>query len=94
MVYIKRDAKYYILIRVPETIQLKQLHVQVLKLFRKENCEYITFQVTESSKDSLSVSGRNPITVPMQWIQRIESLHSILNTKTIDDVIYTVNEFL
>lgn len=90
------DTKYYIMVRMPYDIcgRYKQLHVQVLNLRECNGCEYVTFQVTESSKDNISESGRNPITIPLGWVRDVQTLSSILNPKLINDAIYTIDQYL
>lgn len=91
---LKIDSKYYITTYDPGINDFKKLHVQILKHFKYNDFEYISFQVTESSKHILSVTGRNVVTVPVEWVKNIESLSCILTKKTIDDVIYNIDQFL
>jgi hypothetical protein len=89
----QQDKKYYITICGSCTDGVKYIHAQILKV---DNNDYITIQVTESGKDTghLFLSSRSPITIPLKWIIHAESLQTILDTKTIDDVIYTIDQYL
>jgi len=101
---LKKDAKYYAKLDIPFLLYgpyrpcgVHNVRIQVLK-FKPSKYEYIpdyvTIQVLESSKDILSECGRNPVTIPVDWIIEIESLSNILDTKTIDDMIYMIDQYV
>ena len=101
---LKKDGKYYATLNIPYLLVgpyrdcgVHNLRIQVLKLKPSEYeymPDYVTIQVMESSKDVISECGRNPITVPIFWIKKIETLHNIMNTKTIDDMIYLIDQYV
>ena len=101
---LKTDRKYYAILNIPYLLYgpyqdcgIHSVRIKVLKLKPREYeymPDYVTIQLLESSKNVLSECGRNPITVPTGWIKKIETLHKIMNTKTIDDVIYLIEQYV
>lgn len=101
---LKKMEKYYVTVDIPYTLNcpyrdcgMYNLRIQVLKLKPSvhENIpDYVTIQVLESSKEGLSEYGRNLITIPVDWIKNIETLHHIINTKSIDDMIYLIEQYV
>ena len=101
---LKKNAKYYAKLDIPFLLHgpyrpggLYNIRIQVLKLKPSQYeymPDYVTIQILESSKDVLSECGSNPITIPVDWIMEIESLSNILDTKTIDDMIYTIEQYV
>jgi len=101
---LKKDGKYYATLDMPSLLYgpyrdcgMHNVRIQVLKLKPSEYeymPDYVTIQLLESGKNVLSECGRNPITIPLCWIKKIETLHKIMNTKTIDDVIYLIEQYV
>lgn len=101
---IEKNGKYYIKLNIPyidygpqSNCGYHELRIKVLNIkHRKEPYafDYVTIQVLESSKDTISECGRNSITIPMHWIKEIETLSQILQTKTIDDMVFLIEQYV
>ena len=101
---LNTNAKYYAKLDIPFLLYgpyrpsgVYNIRIQVLKLKPSKYeyiSDYVTIKVLESSKDILSECGRNPVTIPIDWIVEVESLSNILDTKTIDDMIYTIEQYV
>tara|TARA_E500000331_G_scaffold286147_1_gene280847 strand:- start:115 stop:363 length:249 start_codon:yes stop_codon:yes gene_type:complete len=74
-----------------------KLRVTIHELMPKMNpivVDYIQISTLASSKDIIEECGLNPVTVPVPYIKKVETLHEILNDIFIDDIIFLINEYI
>ena len=94
---LKVNSKYYITIIPPFRINPYYMRVIIHELIATLNSDvpnYINFTTLLSSKDIITECGLNNIIIPLPCVQKIETLHEILNKIFIDDVIFLIEQYI
>lgn len=95
---LKQNGKYYITIFIPYhgyyMYNLRVCIVDVIPRKRPDLPDYITIATLPSSKDFLTECGLNPLTMPLEWIKKVETTHDILGSIMIDDMIHLIDEYV
>ncbi len=93
----KVNNKYYIDLQMPFRKKKLKLRITIHELMPKMNpnlVDYIQISTLSSSKDIIEECGLNPVTLPVPYIKKVETLHDILNDVFIDDIIFLINEYI
>ena len=98
---LKVNNKYFISMNVPtmKIPEYKNLSLRVIINYiepksQEHLLDYVTFTILPSSKDLIDARKFNQFAVPLPLIIKKETLHDILNTIFIDDIIYLINEYI
>lgn len=95
---LEKNKKYFATVNIPDCFNgnstLHSLRFIVLNIKKNTYTDYITIQVLQTTKDTISVCGYNPITIPIYWITQIQSLNNILDKILIDDIIYLIDQYI
>ena len=89
---MKENKKYFVSIKMPYGVY--NLRIKILQIKKSKYCDYITFETLHSSKDLISECRYNPITIPLDWILKHQSLYNIFNNYFIFDIIYLINKYI
>ena len=95
---LKPNGKYYITIFIPyHGYYMYNLCVRIVDVIprkRPDLPDYITIATLPSSRDFITECGLNPLTMPLEWIKKVETIHDVLGSIMIDDMIHLIDEYV
>ena len=94
---IEINKKYYLTIQTPYHEEEHILRVTILDIHyvHNENLpHYIVFKSVGNSNCTLPEIGYESVSMPLDFIVKAESLHKIMDEKTIYDIIHIIDEYI
>jgi len=90
---VKENSKYYVTINTPYREEEYKTRIWLSRIESKISPnapDYVVFSVLDTP---IPEFGYGPVAMPLEWITKMETLHSILEVVLIKDVITIIDLF-
>ena len=95
---LRPNTNYFLTLKRPYKDDVQILHARLQNIYKRDNeCAPHTVTFQEVLTDPIELARRHPkhfTSIPFDWIVSAETLYDVIGELTIDDVVFTIDEYV